>query len=137
MAGACFAAGGWPVRIRDPSGPQRDAADKYIEQNIGAFTALTGRNPGTWEAVEDFAAAVKDAWLVIEAVPEKLEIKLSTFADLDVHAPRDCILASNSSSFKSSELVVRMSESGKTRVLNTHFMVEHLTQRSHSIGSKC
>lgn len=69
------------------------------------------------------AAAVKDAWLVAEAVPEKLEIKLSTFADLEKYAPDDCILASNSSSFKSSELVTRMSDKGKQRVLNTRFMV--------------
>lgn len=120
---ACYAAGGWPVRIRDPSAAQRKAAIDYIDQNIGAYTALTRRKARSWEAVEDLAAAVKNAWLVTEAVPEKLEIKLNTFADLEKFAPNDCILASNSSSFKSSELVGRMSDKAKQRVLNTHFMV--------------
>jgi hypothetical protein len=67
--------------------------------------------------------AVKDAWLVIEAVPEKLEIKLSTFAELEKSTPEDCILASNSSSYKSSELIERVSDQTKKRVLNAHFMV--------------
>jgi 3-hydroxyacyl-CoA dehydrogenase len=120
---ACFAAGGWNVRIRDPSAAQREAALDYIRQNIGTYTAITRRKSGSWEAVEDLPLAVKDAWLVIEAVPEKLEIKLSTFADLEKYAPKDCILATNSSSYKSGELVGRVSDDTKKRVLNTHFMV--------------
>lgn len=77
---------------------------------------------------------MKDAWLVFEAVPEKLGIKVSTFADLEAHAPDDCILASNSSSYKSSELVEKMSDKAKTRVLNTHYMVRHLHAK---VARKC
>ena len=114
------------MRIRDPSTEQRRAAIEYTNCNIGTYTALTKRKSGTHEALDDLQTAVKDAWLVIEAVPEKLEIKLSTFADLERYAPQDSILASNSSSYKSGEFVERVSNETKARVLNTHYMVWEL-----------
>ncbi|KAF9771293.1 hypothetical protein IL306_011072 [Fusarium sp. DS 682] len=55
--------------------------------------------------------------------PEKLSIKEDTFLTLEQQAPADCILASNSSSFMSRELLGKVKESTKARVLNTHFMV--------------
>lgn len=123
---ACFVAAGWQVRIRDPSAKSRDDAVKYIDENLPSFSALIPNRPkapGACEAFEDFTAAVKDCWLVFEAVPEILPLKESTFADLEQHAPSDCILATNSSSFKSGELLSKVKESTKTRVLNTHFMM--------------
>jgi 3-hydroxyacyl-CoA dehydrogenase len=65
--------------------------------------------------------AVRNAWLVIEAVPEKLELKIATFAELEALVPDDCILASNSSSYKTSEMISQISDSTKTRVLNMHY----------------
>lgn len=47
----------------------------------------------------DFEAAVGRAELVLEAVPEKLDLKIRVFRDLDRVAPASCILASNSSGF--------------------------------------
>jgi 3-hydroxyacyl-CoA dehydrogenase len=58
---------------------------------------------------------------VIEAVPEKIQLKIDTFGELDTLAPADCILASNSSSYKSSEMLEKVSEVGKRRVLNMHY----------------
>lgn len=120
---ACFVAAGRHVRIRDPSKKSRDDAVEYIKTNISAYTALSDRQPGTSEAVEDLAEAVKDCWLVFEVVPEVLSIKENTFADLEKLAPNDCILGSNSSSYKTSELVSKISDETKKRVLNTHFMM--------------
>jgi 3-hydroxyacyl-CoA dehydrogenase len=123
---ACFVAAGHQVRIRDPSEKSRDDAVKYIKENISSFSSLLPSQPkreGSVEAIEDLAAAVKDCWMVFEAVPEILPLKESTFADLEKHAPSDCILATNSSSFKSGELLSKVKESTKTRVLNTHFMM--------------
>lgn len=120
---ACFVAAGRHVRVRDPSTKSRDDAIEYIKTNISSFTALSGKQPGTSEAVEDLAEAVKDCWLIFEVVPEILSLKEDTFADLEKHAPADCILASNSSSYKSSELVGKINDETKKRVLNTHFMM--------------
>jgi len=47
----------------------------------------------------DFEGAVGDAELVIECVPEKLDLKIKVFRDLDRLAPANAILASNSSGF--------------------------------------
>ncbi|HPG24177.1 MAG: 3-hydroxyacyl-CoA dehydrogenase family protein [Spirochaetaceae bacterium] len=47
----------------------------------------------------DLAAAVADVALVIECVPERLDLKVKVFRELDRLAPADCVLASNSSGF--------------------------------------
>jgi 3-hydroxyacyl-CoA dehydrogenase len=65
--------------------------------------------------------AVTNAWLVIEAVPEKIQLKIDTFAELDALTPADCILASNSSSYKSSEMLEKVSAARKTQILNMHY----------------
>jgi 3-hydroxybutyryl-CoA dehydrogenase len=52
----------------------------------------------------DIAAAVKDADLVIEAVVEDFDTKKGVFTALGRHAPKDAILASNSSTIAISRL---------------------------------
>ncbi|MAG29564.1 MAG: 3-hydroxybutyryl-CoA dehydrogenase [Deltaproteobacteria bacterium] len=47
----------------------------------------------------DLGAAVGDADLVVECVPERLDLKVRIFRELDSLAPADCVLASNSSGF--------------------------------------
>jgi 3-hydroxyacyl-CoA dehydrogenase len=95
---------------------------QYVEENIETYSSLTtSKTTGKVEMYEDLERAVANAWLVIEAVPEKLELKISTFATLEQIAPKDCILATNSSSYKSSEMITEISEDTKRRVLNTHY----------------
>ena len=57
--------------------------------------------------------------LVIESISENLTIKRNLFEELDRIAGYRCILATNSSSFKSSELL--SSESRKDRLVGIHF----------------
>lgn len=121
---ACtWAAGGWDVRIRDPSAKQRTAALHYIENNISVYASAIGTTPGKASGYEDLAEAVKDAWTVIEAVPENLSLKISTFAGLEKLAPKDAILASNSSSYKSSEMLEKVGSDARKRIMNTHYMM--------------
>ncbi len=111
---------GGEVRISDPDAAAREAALEYV---AGALPDVVGRvdggRAGRVTAVADLAAAASDAWLVVEAVPERLELKRSVFARLDEVAPPDAVLATNSSSYPSSRLVdaVRRPE----RLVNTHF----------------
>lgn len=70
---------------------------------------VQGKAAGQLTLAEDVAKAVKDAWLVIEAIPERLSIKQDVFAQLEKLAPEDAILASNSSSFKSREIAEHLS----------------------------
>ncbi|PLN83884.1 NAD(P)-binding protein [Aspergillus taichungensis] len=112
---------GYNVRIRDPSPEQQTAGVAYVQENVVAYAQKTGQLPGKCQAFPDVKDAVENAWLVIEAVPEKIELKIATFAELEATTPTDCILASNSSSYKSSEMIERVSDSTKTRILNMHY----------------
>lgn len=115
-----FASGGAVARISDPIAEVRDAAVEYVQQTLpGVVAARTGAVAGRVEAFEDLDAALADAWLVIEAVPERLELKQSLFADLDRRVSADAILASNSSSYASSRFIDGVER--KERVLNMHF----------------
>lgn len=120
---ACFVSAGHHVIIRDPSAKSRQDAEDYVRENISAFTALSGKEPGSCEAIEDLATAVSNCWIVFEAVPEILSLKEDTFADLERYTRDDCILATNSSSYKSGDLVGKIKSETKARVLNTHFMM--------------
>lgn len=93
----------------------------YIKENATMYAEKTGQMPGQVEEVEILEDAVTNAWLVIEAVPEKIELKIDTFAVLATVAPGDCILASNSSSYKSSEMLEKVPVHVRARVLNTHY----------------
>lgn len=119
-----WAAGGYNVAIRDPSADQRTSAINFVDNNIANFYKTFGNTNtkmGQYAAYEDMDSAVKDAWFVVEAVPEKLDLKISTFAELAVKAPKDCILGSNSSSFKSRFMVEKLNDEDKKRVLNVHY----------------
>jgi 3-hydroxybutyryl-CoA dehydrogenase len=63
--------------------------------------------------------AVSNADLIVEAVPEKLELKKDVFAQIDQAAPSHAIIATNSSSIP----VSRLEDAVKRRdkVLNIHF----------------
>ena len=64
-------------------------------------------------------ADLAGADLVIEAVPEKLELKKQIFAELDGLLGPDAIIASNTSAQRITELAVATSRPG--RVVGTHF----------------
>jgi 3-hydroxybutyryl-CoA dehydrogenase len=57
--------------------------------------------------------------LVIEAVPESLELKAGVFAEVDKHVGPETILASNTSSLSVTELAVHTARPGK--VVGMHF----------------
>ena len=61
-----------------------------------------------------------DADLVVEAVPEILDLKLSIFAELDGICKSECILATNTSSISISEIAAATSRPSK--VIGMHFM---------------
>ncbi|KAJ5777373.1 Dehydrogenase multihelical [Penicillium odoratum] len=136
--GCIFVAAGYNVHIRDPSAEALDAAIEYIHAHKDEFSLLprtskekkniihaNGVNSkasfGICKTFADIGPAVSNAWLVIEAVPEKLDLKIETFAEVDAKSPVDCIIGSNSSSYKSSLMVTKVSAARQHRVLNIHF----------------
>jgi len=115
-------AGGTDVRIADVSADQRQAALDHAEASVEEFHRQLGlANPdrGTVSAVADLGEAVAGAWMVVEAVPERVDVKTAVFAELDRLAEPDAVLASNSSSIPTSQVI---GEVGRPeRVLNAHF----------------
>ena len=59
---------------------------------------------GNVEPYVDIESAVGDADFVIEAVPEKMEIKKDVYGDVEQHLPDHAIIASNTSSLSITEL---------------------------------
>jgi len=117
-----YAAGGSDVRIFDISAEQRDAARDYVEEHIAEAQHTLGPHParrGRVEVSGDLQEAVAGAWMVIEAVPESIDIKTEVFGDLDRFAEPDAILCSNSSSIPTSRIIGRVEH--PERVLNTHY----------------
>ncbi|MGZ5312069.1 MAG: 3-hydroxyacyl-CoA dehydrogenase/enoyl-CoA hydratase family protein [Solirubrobacterales bacterium] len=70
----------------------QEAADGRLEQVMGLITGTTG--------YEGFG----DVDIVIEAVPEKMEIKKAVYRELDEVTPGHAILASNTSSLSITEM---------------------------------
>lgn len=63
----------------------------------------------------------QDVDLVIECVPEGLEVKRAVFAELERLAPRETILASNSSSLRISDIASGLAT--RERILGLHFFL--------------
>ncbi|ORA28258.1 3-hydroxyacyl-CoA dehydrogenase family protein [Mycobacterium aquaticum] len=113
-----FAGHGADVKIYDLAAPQREAAVDFVVQNL-PLDGTTDVVPGNVSGNADIADAVRDAWLVVEAIPERLELKIQVFGQLDELAAPDAILASNSSSYASRLFLDKVRH--PERVLNIHF----------------
>jgi 3-hydroxybutyryl-CoA dehydrogenase len=117
-----FAAGGNDVRLFDASAEQLEAGRDHVEQHVSEVQQaldLHADRTGGVEGADDLARAVDGAWLVIESVPERVDIKTEVFGELDRAAEPDAILATNSSSLPS-RLVIDKVEHPE-RVLNMHY----------------
>lgn len=117
-----FASGGGTVRLCDLDASQRADAAAFVEAELpGVLAAVEGSTPAALELTADLAEAVDGAWLVVESLPERLEVKIPVFGELDRAAPSDAILATNSSSYPSSRMIKEVSR--PERVLNMHFFM--------------
>ncbi|HET7461154.1 MAG TPA: 3-hydroxyacyl-CoA dehydrogenase family protein [Longimicrobium sp.] len=92
--------------------------DKGVERGkvTAADAAATRARLSPADAVKD---AVKDAWLVIEAAPEQMEIKERIFADVYGFAPEGSVLASNTSSLSVTRIAA--ATGAPERVVGLHF----------------
>jgi 3-hydroxybutyryl-CoA dehydrogenase len=113
-----FALAGFPVRITDPSPEVRTNVLARIESNLeelGDDPAAVARI----EVVDDLAACVAGAELVVEAAPEDLALKQVIFADVERWAPVEALLASNTSVIPIGKVMDRIRR--KERALGTHW----------------
>lgn len=68
----------------------------------------------------NMASAVSDRELVVEAATERVDLKLQIFKDLDANAPKDCILATNTSSISITQIAAVTNR--PEQVVGMHFM---------------
>ena len=120
---ACY---GYKVSAYDPT----EGSFEEAVERLKVFMQLSGRNPlvsmEEWErgvqAVrhwKDLKEALRNADIVIEAVPESLDLKRKVFQKLDDMAPPTAILGTNSSSIPISNIEGATNRPDKC--LNIHF----------------
>ena len=119
-----FAAGGSDVRIVNRSPERAEAARRYVHDHLPAVRHELGLNAavaGNVEIGTPLEDAIPGAWLVIESVAEDPQLKRQVLAEVDALADPDAIVATNSSSYPSSELIDGVGH--PERVLNMHFLM--------------
>jgi 3-hydroxybutyryl-CoA dehydrogenase len=118
-----YVAGGTDVRLHDVSSEQRETGLRYVADSTDRVREILDVHPasggGKIAAYEDLSEAVRGAWMVIETVPEHLDLKREVLGQLDRVSDPDAILASNSSSLPTSQMVGDVVH--RWRVLNTHY----------------
>lgn len=117
---------GWQTRLYDafPEGLQKgmDSISAFWEKGI-ARGKTTEQQKSEWSANlslhGDMSAAVSGADLVIEAVPEVMELKQSIFSQLEEMAPPHAILATNTSGLQIGDIA--SATECPERVIGMHF----------------
>jgi 3-hydroxybutyryl-CoA dehydrogenase len=119
-----FAAGGWHAHVVELSDATRKKLPDYYARGlkqvgshagVDRFTTHPSLNSVPWSEVE----------IVVECIPEKLDLKRKLFADLEKVATRDAVLASNSSSFPISDIAKGLET--QDRMIGLHyFLPAHL-----------
>lgn len=119
---------GYPVTLRDIDDTLVSSGLEKIRGGLKRFFVDKGKMSqeeadtiyGRIQGTSDLRAAVREADLVIEAVPEKMELKQQVFKELDELCPPHTILASNSSSLSPSAIGALAKR--QDRVIVTHFI---------------
>ena len=115
-----FASRGGIARIYARRPEQRDEATQYVAETLPKMVEDRGFGEvGTVTGAESLAEALDDAWLAVESVPERLDIKIPLWGEIDQAAPPDTIFATNSSSYPSRLMAERVRD--KARLCNMHF----------------
>ena len=120
------AVAGLEVRLFDAIAGAAAAGRGKVEKNLAKGVELGKVSAADRDAalarittVEDLAAACTGTDVVIEAVPEKLELKREIFQTADKHAPAHALLATNTSSLSVAQIAHHVRD--PSRVVGMHF----------------
>jgi 3-hydroxybutyryl-CoA dehydrogenase len=100
-----------------------DTISLNLDRQVKKGTITEAQKTETLQNIQtstNLADSVKNADLVVEAVNENLEIKKQVFEIIDSIAPKECILATNTSSISITKLASFTQRSDK--VIGMHFM---------------
>ncbi|WDV53212.1 3-hydroxyacyl-CoA dehydrogenase NAD-binding domain-containing protein [Streptomyces coeruleorubidus] len=127
---ALFAAHGLTVEVSDPRPDLAEAVDEALARSAPHLAArgldVTGL-AGRVHIATDVTEAVRDADVVQENGPERVEFKQDLFAGLAREAPDHALLLSSSSAIPSTEFTKELADGAAARVLIGHpFNPPHL-----------
>lgn len=114
------------VRVCDLSAAVLERAQKSVAASLDRIVAkgkLTAEQRDAtlgriaWGA--SLEEAVANADVVIEAVPERMELKVDTFRKVDAAAPKTALLGSNTSSLSITEIAATLGD--PSRLVGMHF----------------
>lgn len=121
-----FASGGNEVILTDVSDEILNQAKQKIRENLDAFVKHEILTSDESEKIftrikysADNAAAAKECSIMVEAVPENLELKKQIFSLYEANSSSDVLLASNTSGIPIKEIAKAVTK--KDRVLGIHF----------------
>jgi 3-hydroxybutyryl-CoA dehydrogenase len=119
-------AGGYTTRMYDVSDAAVGKGQRAIEQIVQKGVELGKVSAGDADtilrrlsATTSLAEALQDAEIVIEAAPERIDLKLALFAQIEQHAPAPAVIASNTSALSVTELAGSLKD--PSRVGGMHF----------------
>lgn len=122
-----FAHNGYQVQLFDINQAALDRALSTISKNMDRQIAKEKLSQaekdsalGRLHAVTNLKHAVREANIIVEAATENKSLKFQIFKELDDLAPKDCILATNTSSISITEIAAQTSRPDK--VIGMHFM---------------
>lgn len=122
-----FAQAGFKVTIVDVSLAQLDRAviniTKNLDRQVTKGTITEEQKKATLANISiqsNMIEGVKNAEMVVEAATENTELKLEIFEQLDKYAPKEAILATNTSSISITKIAAVTGRAGK--VIGMHFM---------------
>lgn len=115
-----------PVAIKDINPEAVKKAVQNIHKRVDSWAARgkideyqAAGLKGLLEVAESWDQLQDEGLLVIEAVPENLELKRKIFAELEKNLPKDAIFSSNTSSLPIAQIAEAAED--KTRVIGMHF----------------
>ncbi len=125
IAQVCAMAG-YTTILNDISEDTLSKAHKQIERNLSKGVER-GKVSADVQALalsklslsQDLVGSIADAEMVIEAVPELMDLKKSLLNTIDEHTPEHCIIGTNTSSLSIEELAESTSDA--SRVIGMHF----------------
>jgi len=120
IIGGGIIGGGWAARLLENGidvavfDPAPDAKNKFnavLANAEQAFTRLSNvrrEHKGTLSWCDSAVAAAAEAQLIIESVPERLDIKRAVYAEIETSAARNAVITSSTSGIMPSELQAEM-----------------------------
>jgi|SRR5699024_1070568 len=121
-----FAMSGLPVHLVETTPELAEKALGTIDKNLGRMVKKDKISAddkekalGRIDSYTDVREGVSEVDLVVEAVPEVLDIKKKVFAKIDESAPEKAVLASNTSSISITKLAAATSR--PDRFIGMHF----------------